>query len=264
MGGIIMRSVLKTIVILGGLLTSLFGLDRARLAGAEQETKVSHSRRGGILVAAEGHRFEVFFYPTGVRVFPLDAAGNALDTSRLTASVTVSYPGAPLEHSLPRPLHPVPTHTDAAPSSLVASIGLADAPEKTTTVVLEIIGLSGTTASTATFRVPLEFVAKAAATDTDTNISSEPRKIARLGYEGNRPDVVSEPRTLPQPADRPDVVSEPRTLPQPAEATPTYLGTPMNTGGNTSMNATTAGLMRRDWTTGRDNLPLAKPWLPTK
>ena len=65
-----MRSVLKTIVILGGLLTSLFGLDRARLAGAEQETKVSHSRRGGILVAAEGHRFEVFFYPTGVRVFP--------------------------------------------------------------------------------------------------------------------------------------------------------------------------------------------------
>ena len=227
-----MRSVLKTIVILGGLLTSLFGLDRARLVGAEQETKVSHSRRGGILVAAEGHRFEVFFYPTGVRVFPLDAAGNAVDTSRLTASVTVSYPGAPPEHSLPRPLHPVPTDTGAAPSSLVASIGLADAPEKATTVVFEIIGLSGTTASTATFRVPLEFVAKAAA--TDTNISSEPRKIARLGYDGNRPDVASEPRTLPQPADRPDVVSEPRTLPQPAEATPAYVGTPMNSGSSTS------------------------------
>ena len=84
-----MRSSTENIVILGGLLTSLFGLDRARLAGAEQETKVSHSRRGGILVAAEGYRFEVFFYPTGVRVFPLDAAGNAVDTSRLTASATV-------------------------------------------------------------------------------------------------------------------------------------------------------------------------------
>ncbi len=257
-----MRSVLKTIVILGGLLTSLFGLDRARLAGAEQETKVSHSRRGGILVAAEGHRFEVFFYPTGVRVFPLDAAGNAVDTSRLTASVTISYPGASPERSLSRPLHPVPTDTGAAPSSLVASIGLADAPKKTTTVVLEIIGLSGTTASAATFTVPLEFVAKAAA--TDTNISSEPRKIARVGYEGNRPEVVSEPRTLPQPADRPEVVSEPRTLPQPAEATPAYVGTRMDSGGNTSQNATAAGLMRRDWTTGRDNLPLAKPWLPMK
>ena len=257
-----MRSVLKIIVILGGLLTSLFGLDRARLAGAEQETKVSHSKRGGILVAAEGHRFEVFFYPTGVRVFPLDAAGNAVDTSRLTASATIYYPGASPERSLSRPLHPEPTDTGAAPSSLVASIGLADAPEKTTTVVFEIIGLSGPTASTATFKVPLEFVAKAAA--TDTNISSEPRKIARLGYEGNRPDVVSEPRTLPQPADRPEVVSEPRTLPQPAEATPAYVGTRMDSGSNTSKNATAAGLMYRDWTTGRDNLPLAKPWLPMK
>ena len=247
-----MRSVLKTIVILGGLLTSLFGLDRARLAGAEQETKVSHSRRGGILVAAEGHRFEVFFYPTGVRVFPLDAAGNAVDTSRLTASATVSYPGAPLERSLSRPLHPVPTDTGAAPSSLVASIGLADAPKKTTTVVFEIIGLSGTTASAATFRVPLEFVAQAAPTPTPTptptNTSSESRQIASLGPDGNRPDVVSGPRTLPQPA----------------EATPTYVGTRMDSGSNTSKDATTTGLMRRDWTTGRDNLPLAKPWLPSK
>ena len=181
-----MRSVLKTIVILGGLLTSLFGLDRARLAGAEQETKVSHSRRGGILVAAEGHRFEVFFYPTGVRVFPLDAAGNAVDTSRLTASATVSYPGAPPERSLPRPLHPVPTDTGAAPSSLVASIGLADAPKKTTTVVFEIIGLSGTTASTAAFKIPLEFVAKAAATDTPTPTPTKHQYLLRATQDRKR------------------------------------------------------------------------------
>jgi len=256
MGGIIMRSVLKTILILGGLLTSLFGLDRARLAGAEQETKVSHSRRGGILVAAEGHRFEVFFYPTGVRVFPLDAAGNAVDTSGLTASATVSYPGAPPERSLPRPLHPVPADTGAAPSSLVASIDLADAPEKTTTVVLEIIGLSGTTASTAGFEIPLEFVAKAAATSTPTNTptptnnntSSEPRQIASLGPDGDRPDIVSGPTTLPQPA----------------AATPASAGTRITSGSGTSKNATSAGLMQRDWTTGRNNLPLSKPWLSMK
>ena len=255
-----MRSVLKTIVILGGLLTSLFGLDRARLAGAEQETKVSHSRRGGILVAAEGYRFEVFFYPTGVRVFPLDAAGNAVDTSRLTASATFYHSNAPREPWFSRPLDPDPTDTGNEPSSLVLSIGLAKVPEKATTVAFEVIGLSGPTASTATFSVPLEFVTKAA----DTNISSEPRKIPSVGYEGNRPDVVSEPRTLPQPDDRPDVVSEPRTLPQPAEATPAYVGTRMDSGSNTSENATTTGVMRRDWTTGRDNLPLAKPWLPPK
>ena len=92
-----MRRVLKIIVVVGGLLTGLLGLDRTRLAGAEEETKVSHSRRGGILVATEEHRFEVFFYPTGVRVFPLDAAGNTVDTSGLTASATISYPGAPPE-----------------------------------------------------------------------------------------------------------------------------------------------------------------------
>jgi hypothetical protein len=249
-----MRSVLKTIVILGGLLTSLFGLDRARLAGAEQETKVSHSRRGGILVAAEGHRFEVFCYPTGVRVFPIDAAGNAVDTSRLTASVTVSHPGAPPERSLSRPLHRVPTETGAAPSSLVASIGLADAPEKTTTVGFEIIGLSGTTASTAAFKIPLEFVAKAAATNTPTptptptNTFSESRQIASLGPDGNRPDVVSGPRTLTQPA----------------AATPAYAATRITSGSGTSKNATSAGLGQYDWTTGRNNLPLSKPWLPPK
>ena len=259
-----MRRVLKIIVVVGSLLTGLAGLDRARLVGAEEETKFSHPKRGGILVAAEGYRFEVFFYRTGVRVFPLDNAGNAVDTSRLTASATFYHSNAPREPWFSRPLHPDPTDTGNEPSSLVLSIGLAKVPEKATTVAFEVIGLSGPTASTATFRVPLEFVAKAADTDTDTNISSEPRKIARLRYEGNRPDVVSEPRTLPQPADRPDVVSEPRTLPQPAEATPAYVGTRMDSGSNTSKNATTAGLMRRDWTTGRDNLPLAKPWLPMR
>ncbi|MBV8313143.1 MAG: hypothetical protein JO344_22380 [Planctomycetaceae bacterium] len=257
-----MGRVLKIIVVVGSLLTGLAGLDRARLVGAEEETKFSHPKRGGILVAAEGYRFEVFFYRTGVRVFPLDNAGNAVDASRLTASATFYHSNAPREPWFSRPLHPDPTDTGNEPSSLVLSIGLAKVPEKATTVAFEVIGLSGPTASTATFRVPLEFVAKAA--DTDTNISSEPRKIARLGYEGNRPDVVSEPRTLPQPADRPDVVFEPRTLPQPAEDTPAYVGTRMDSGSNTSKNATTEGLMRRDWTTGRDNLPLARPWLPMR
>ena len=187
-------------MIVGVLLTSLFGLGRASLAAAEQETKLSYSSRGGILVATAVHRFEVFFYPTGVRVFPLDAAANTVDTSRLTASATVSYPGAPPECRLSRPLHPEPTRPGAAPSSLVASIGLADVPEKATIVAFEIMGLPGsTTTSTAAFMIPLEFVAKTAATGTNT--SSEPRQIASPGSDGNRPDVVSGPRTLPRPAE---------------------------------------------------------------
>ena len=251
-------------MILGGLLTSLVGLDRARLAGAEEETKVSHSKRGGILVAAEGHRFEVFFYPTGVRVFPLDTAGNAVDTSRLTASVTVSYPDAPREPSL---LTSAPSRADRYRYRAIV-LGREHRPRgcsredhdrrlrdhrsfRYDRVHRDVQGSAG-------------IRRQGSRHQHDTNISSEPRKIARLGYEGNRPDVVSEPRTLPQPADRPDVVSEPRTLPQPAEATPAYVGTRMDSGSNTSKNATTAGLMRRDWTTGRDNLPLAKPWLPMR
>ncbi len=255
-----MRPVLKTIVIAGVFLTSLFGLglDRGRLAAAEEETKVSHSRRGGLLLATEEHRFEVFFYPTGVRVFPLDADGKAVDTSRLTASASVSYPGAPPERWLARPLHPVPTEKGVAPTSLVASIDLADAPQKTTTVVFEIGGLPGATASAAAFKIPLEFVAKAAATPTNT--SSESRPIARLGYEGNRSDVVSGPGTSSQPA----------------EAMPAYTGTLItsSTSSTTSTSSTsssgtsksvkTSGIGQRDWTTGRNNLPLSRPWLPSK
>jgi len=237
-----MRTVLK-IVIVGVLLTSLFGLSRASLAAAEEEAKLSYSSRGGILVATAVHRFEVFFYPTGVRVFPLDAAANTVDTSRLTASATVSYPGAPPERSLSRPLHPEPSRP-GAPSSLVASIGLADAPEKATMVAFEIMGLPGSTTSTAAFMIPLEFVAKTAATNT----SSESRQVASPGSDGNRPDVVSGPRTLPRPA----------------EATPAYAVTRTTPGSSTSQNATTARLRQRDWPTGRDNLPLARPWLPPK
>ena len=240
-----MRTVLK-IVIVGVVLTSLFGLSRASLAAAEEETKLSYSSRGGILVATAVHRFEVFFYPTGVRVFPLDAAANTVDTSRLTASATVSYPGTPPERTLSRPLHPEPTRPGAAPSSLVASIGLAGAPEKATMVAFEIMGLPGSTTSTAAFIIPLEFVAKAAATNTNT--SSESRQVASPGSDGNRPDVVSGPRTLPRPA----------------EATPAYAVTRTTPGSITSQNATTARLRQRDWTTGHDNLPLARPWLPSK
>ncbi len=243
-----MRPVLKIIVIVGGFQASLFGLglDQTRLAGAEEETKVSHSRRGGILVAAEEDQFEVFFYPTGVRVFSLDAAGNAVDSSRLTASAAVSDRGAPRERWISHSLHPVTTDKGVAPSSLVASIDLAAAPEKTTTVVLEIAGLSRTTASTAAFKIPLEFVAKAAATPTNT--FAESRQIARLGYEGNSTDVVSGPTALPQPAE-----------PIPASAE-----TRITSGSGTSRIATTAGVGQRDWTTGRDNMPLSKPWLPSK
>jgi hypothetical protein len=241
-----MRPVLRIVVMVGCLLTSLFGLDRAKLVGAEEATKLAHSKRGGILVDAEGHRFEVHFYPTGVRVFLLDVAANAVDTSRLTASATFYYPGAPREPWFSRPLHSDPTDTGTAPSSLVLSIGLAKVPEKATTVAFEIIGLSGPTASTAAFKIPLEFVAKAAT--PDSSISPEPRPIASPGDDGNRPNVVSGSRTLPEQA----------------QATPAYAGTPSTSAGNTPMKVTTAGLIHRDWTTGRSNLPLARPWLLPK
>jgi len=204
-------------------------------------TKLAHSKRGRILVAAEGYRFEVFFYRSGVRVFLLDNAGNAVDTSRLTASATFYHSSAPEEPWFSRPLEPDPTDTDDKPSSLVLRIGLAKVPEKATIVAFEIIGLYGPTASTATFRIPLEFVAKAAAPDAE--ISAEPRPIASPGNDGSLANVVSGPSPPPGPA----------------QAAPTYLGTPINTGGNTSMNLTTTGLMRGDWTTGRSNLPLSDP-----
>src|SRR5271157_4175041 len=82
-GESLMFTTLKIAAFTGVFLTGLLGPDRTGLAGAQQQTGPEHSARGGIVATAEGLRFEVLFFPTGARVFPLDNSGSPVNTSRL-------------------------------------------------------------------------------------------------------------------------------------------------------------------------------------
>ena len=99
---------LKTAAAMGVVLTGLFGLVRTGMVGAQEETEFPKSPRGGILATAEGHRFEIFFFPTGARVFPLDGTGKPTDASRLAGGATFYHPNAPGRPWFSRPLHHAP------------------------------------------------------------------------------------------------------------------------------------------------------------
>jgi hypothetical protein len=241
-----MRSTLKIVAMVGVVLTSLFGNDRIGLVGAQEQPKLTKSSRGGLLATADGHRFEVFFYPTGARVFPLDDAGGSVNTSRLAGSATFFHPDAPGRPWFSRPLHPEPVTAGQAPASLDLTIGLAKAPQKGATVAFEIVGLGGQTGATATFKVPLEFTTTTAPQPTapQGEVTSGPRYIYGPGYYGYGYYAYPGPETVPQPA----------------QETPGYYGTPSSYSSVGSMSGHTVGWMHRDWSTGRDS-PLAKPWM---
>ena len=83
---------LKTAARVGVVLTGLIGLLRTGMVSAQEETEFPKSPRGGILATAEGYRFEIFFYPTGARVFPLDGTGKPTDASRLAGGALFVTP----------------------------------------------------------------------------------------------------------------------------------------------------------------------------
>ncbi|MGO9599512.1 MAG: hypothetical protein ACLP7Q_16105 [Isosphaeraceae bacterium] len=241
-----MRSTLKIVAMLGIVLTSLVNLDRRALAGAQQETRLTRSSRGGLLATADGRQFEIFFFPTGVRVFPLNDAGGPINTSRLTGSATFYHPDAPSRPWFARPLSPEPATVGHVPSSMDLKIGLANAPQKGATVVVELVGLSSQTGSAVTFTVPLDFVTvtapQPAAPQGET--ASGPRYVYGPGYYGYGYYAYPGPETLPQPA----------------MENPISYSTPGRYTIDSTMSGHTVGWMHRDWTTGRSS-PLAKPWL---
>ena len=153
-----MSSTPKSLAKAGIVLTAMVSFALCGQARAQDTTSQARSPRGGILASAEGHQFEVFFYPTGVRVFLLDASGHLVDASRLTGHATFYHPNAPNSPWFSRPLHLDLMGPDHLPASLDLNIGLASAPRTGATVDFEIMGLESKTSSTAEFKVPLEFV----------------------------------------------------------------------------------------------------------
>jgi hypothetical protein len=117
----------------------------------------ARSARGG-LVAKTGHyRFEVYFYRTGMRVFPRRGVGTPLAVTGLAGAATFYHPNSP-KPWFSRPLRAAPSA-----SSLDLAIGLGDAPSAGVKVAVEIAGLPKPSEPTAAFTVPLEFIAGSAA-----------------------------------------------------------------------------------------------------
>ncbi|MGO9597856.1 MAG: hypothetical protein ACLP7Q_07655 [Isosphaeraceae bacterium] len=64
-------------------------------AAAFQSAASTRTSRGGMLARASQHEFEVFFYPTGIRLFIHDEAGRPAVTNQLGATVTFYHPNSP-------------------------------------------------------------------------------------------------------------------------------------------------------------------------
>jgi hypothetical protein len=212
-------------------------------AWSQQESPPVRSPRGGLIAQSGQHRFEVFFFPTGVRVDPQGPAGEPVDVSRATATATFYHPNSP-KPWFSRSLAPGAAAPGRAPTSLEHAIGLTNVPVRGVKVTFEVTGLPGPAVSTAAFTVPFEFVpapvASAAQPAAPTaGAGPVPRYLYGYGNAGYGYYLHTTPGTA-----------------APRVSASTYSGRPMPfpEGGHE------VGPNHRDWATGRD-VRLAKPWL---
>ena len=77
------------------LLAAVLSTGQDCLARAQDESKPARSARGGLLAQSGQHQFEIFFYTTGLRVFPLNSVGRPIDASKLTGTATFYHPTSP-------------------------------------------------------------------------------------------------------------------------------------------------------------------------
>ena len=232
-----MHPALKIAALAGVALAGAWGVGRV---GAQEGAKAAKSARGGLLAKTERYQFEVFFYSTGVQVFPQDHSGAPVDASRLGGTATFYHPNSPAPW-FSRPLRGAATIPGQAPAPLDLAVGLSNAPATGAKVTFEVTGLPDSAASTATFTVPLEFVPppQAARPTPPQGVPTVPRYTYGPGYYGYGYYEYTSPAPRPRPAG-----------PHSYATTPGMFGP----------GGMTVGPYHRDWTTGRSS-PLAKPWL---
>ena len=233
-----MRPAMKVGVLAAGLMA----LVAPGLQGQESASLTAPSRtaRGSLLAKAGHYQFEVYFFTTGVRVFPRDAAGRPVDASGLSGAATFYHPNSP-QPWFTQPLRAEKSTPGQASPSLDLAIGLGNAPAAGVKVVLEISGLPDPAESKVTFAVPLEFVPASLGQPAPlpTPAPTVPRYTYAPGYYGYGYYQYTSPSAAAPAA----------SSPGPAYAAPMY-------GGSSGVTSSS-----RDWTTGRSNLPLSKPWL---
>jgi hypothetical protein len=213
---------------------ALFAAALVGQSGAQGQTETVKSARGGVLAKTGRHQFEVFFYPTGVRVFVQGNTGTAIDASRLNGTATFYHPNSTTPW-FSRQLR-------GQTASIDLPIGLSNAPQTGAKVTFEVAGLTDASESKATFTTPLEFVT--APTNQPTapqgGVPTLPRYVYRPGPQGYGYYEHTSPGTYSTPSGS---VSYMSSIP-----------------GMYGPGGMSVGPGHRDWTTGRSS-PLAKPWL---
>lgn len=239
-----MRPLLKVVALAGGFaLTIAWSSGRIGVAAVQEEPTVARSARGGLLAKSAGNQFEVFFYPTGLRLFPRSSTGAALDTSGVSGTATFYHPNS-ARPWFSRPLR-------AAGDSLELAVGLTNAPQSGAKVTFVLAGSGGSEGLRTSFTVPLEFVPQATTQPAAPAAATapSPRYVYAPGYFGYGYYAYPGPQTA---------IQERAIAPTYYSAPPRYSsGTGSNTG---SMRGHSVGPMHRDWSTGRENF-LAKPWM---
>jgi hypothetical protein len=129
---------------------TILALDIA--ARAEDRPGAALSPRGGHLVKTARHQFEVFFYPTGLRVLAQGTAEAPVVVSKLSGTATFTIPGAPdpFVYSL-KGTAPV---EGREPTSLDLRLDLSRVPASGAKVSFQLEGLGDPAEPRATFGVP--------------------------------------------------------------------------------------------------------------
>jgi len=232
-----MRPSATGLLLAGVALAGTWGLSSYGQGGGQEATKSVKTAGGGLLVTTTQHQFKAYFYPTGVRLFPLTKAGQPVDIANVAATATFYHPSLATPW-FARPLRP----SQEQPGSLVLSIGLTNAPATGGKVTFEVTGLADAREPKAPFTVPLEFVPQAVAQPVapQGGVAAVPRFTYRPGYYGYGYYPYGSPTAASPPASAYHTYSTPSRH---------YRG-----------DGDSVGSGHRDWSTGRDN-GLAKPWM---
>jgi hypothetical protein len=228
-------SKLGAIAVIWVLGTALVGV------AAEERPVVVRSARGGDLVTTPRHQFEVFFYRTGLRVFPRGTSGAPVDVANLSGTVTFTIPGAP--EPFVYPLKGGRATPGRAPESLDLVVDLGQVPATGTKVAFAVAGLADPAEGRVAFAAPFVLVPAAASTHSSpvrrgTPTAPSPRYTYAPGYYGYGYYQESE-----------------NVNPNTGNPGSNSYGAP---GRHHSYRSSPRSKV--DWSTGREN-PLAKPWM---
>lgn len=174
------------------LLIALPALTLSASAGDDAKPALEISPRGGLLTRTQAHQFEVFFYPSGLRVYPRNLQGQPLDPQQLAGTATFLVSG----QSKPwfsRALSPRRSLTGQTKGSLTLAMDLSSVPRTGVSVRFEVVGLGEEGEERVAFDLPFELVRTPAApalspqpapTPTASVAPTTPPYVYSQGYYG--------------------------------------------------------------------------------